>query len=172
MAVQRNSFEATACRHARLPSALPLNTLFAIRTLSIHQKLCGDKQALFKLSDAKAIRLAYVIGSVKENFTQKIYIIYLPWCISNQNTKKLFFVHTMKVSVVWLLDIIFYLLQKKESYKCEKIIAHFLILGNLVKFWILSSKNPTFFYVTNIWIIQITFFHYKELFVQSRFHEC
>ncbi len=147
MAVQRNSFEATACRHARLPSALPLNTLFAIRTLGIHQKLCGDKQALFKLSDAKAIRLAYVIGSVKENFTQKIYIIYLPWCISNQNTKKLFFVHTMKVSVVWLWkDIFFCLLQKKESYKCEKIIAHFLILGNLVKFWILSSKNPTFFF--------------------------
>lgn len=60
-----------------LPS-LSTHSLFAIRALSIHQKLCGDKQALFKLSDAKAIRLAYVIASVKENFTQNFLIIYLP----------------------------------------------------------------------------------------------
>lgn len=92
-----------------LPS-LSTHSLFAIRALSIHQKLCGDKQSpLFKLSDSTAIRLACVIGSVKENYTQKMEIINLPSCILNQNThKKNVVVHSMEVS--WIqccIDIFF-----------------------------------------------------------------
>lgn len=45
-----------------LPS-FSTHSLFAIRTVTSHQKHCGDKQSpLFELSDVQAIRLAYVIG--------------------------------------------------------------------------------------------------------------
>lgn len=66
----------------------------------MHRKPCGDKQALLKLSDAKAIRLAYGIGSVKENFTQKNENHLLTLMYFKPKHKKTFvFVHTKKVSV-------------------------------------------------------------------------
>lgn len=71
---------------------LSTHSLFAIRTLSIHQKLCRDKHSpLFKLSDAKAIRLAYVIGSVQEISLKKWKSFTNPEVFQTKNTKKAFF---------------------------------------------------------------------------------
>lgn len=85
---------------------LSTHSLFAIRTLSIHQKLCRDKHSpLFKLSDAKAIRLAYVIGSVQEISLKKWKSFTNPEVFQTKNKKRLFFFSLQWISmgsnVVW-----------------------------------------------------------------------
>lgn len=82
-----------------LPS-LSTRSLFAITTLSIHQSSAkSNNHPFFWLSDAKAIRLANVIGPVKESFTQKMEIIYSSSCLSNPTPKSYFVVvHIMKVN--------------------------------------------------------------------------